>query len=427
MDDKLKDNLKYVAIIFLIIGAAVAGLGLDMEWCKVDAKGAHYGPIDLNLTAEFNSYGVDYEGEAGLNRSRAPSLLGLAGGLTPDTTIEIEDEKTFLTGMGDFQENIGVFYDSTKTVTYERSASHWNGSEYNEITVEITTNVDMIPWWVEGMAQPCEVTVKLIEIDENVQVTIERVWIELQLDWDKDNREYTRTKTLWEKNVNDNLFAVNDTKKYKTDVTLNKDYGRVGIVGKAEVKIVDLTTDESIQPIERKPLTINIYTLSQSEGIDIVLIISAFPLAIISIILCILAVILIFAKKRAGAYLGIAAFIIMILVVIFYFRGMETLLNQISIVEEYFSWSYGIIVTGVGAGFMAAGSVIAFIVRPPKVPKGGKADKKSDEIQFVITEDEVDEKDIKDVKKVSKRKNKGIKPKKSNIGKGEKGKGKRNR
>ena len=381
MDDKLKDNLKYVAIIFLIIGAAVAGLGLDLEWCKVDAEGAHYGPIDLNLTAEFNSYSVDYEGEAGLNRSRAPSLLGLAGGLTPDTTIEIEDEKTFLTGMGDFQENIGVFYDSTKTVTYERSASHWNGSDYNEITVEITTNVDMIPWWVEGMAQPCEVIVKLIEIDENVQVTIERVWIELQLDWDKDNREYTKTETLWKKNVNDNLFAVNDIKKYKTDVTLDEDYGRVGIVGKAEVKIVDITTDESIQPIERKPLTINIYTLSQSEGIDILLIILAFPLAIISIILCILAVILIFAKKRAGAYLGIAAFIIMILVVIFYFRGMETLLNQISIVEEYFSWSYGIMVTGVGAGFMAAGSVIAFIVRPPKVPKGAKAGKKSDEMK----------------------------------------------
>ena len=201
---------------------------------------------------------------------------------------------------------------------------------------------------------------------------------------------------------------MNDIKKYKTDVTLDEDYGRVGIVGKAEVKIVDITTDESIQPIERKPLTINIYTLSQSEGIDILLIILAFPLAIISIILCILAVILIFAKKRAGAYLGIAAFIIMILVVIFYFRGMETLLNQISIVEEYFSWSYGIMVTGVGAGFMAAGSVIAFIVRPPKVPKGAKAGKKSDEIQFVITEDQDDEKEIKEVKKS----NKGPKPRK---------------
>ncbi len=403
MQDKTRENLMYITVILLIVGAAVAGLGLNMEWCKVDAQRAHYGPIDLNLTAEFNSYSVAYEGEASLNQSRAPGGLGLAGGLAQDTTIEIGDEKTFLTGMGDFQENIGVFYDSTKTVTYERSASHWNGSDYNEITVEITTDVDMIPWWVEGMAQPCEVTVKLLEIDENVEVKIDRVWIELQLDWDKDIREYTRTETLWKKDVDDNLIAVNDVKKYKTDVTLDEDYGRVGIVGKADVIITDTQTDETIQPIEPKPLTINIYTLSQSEGLDIVLMIMAFPLAIIGIILTILSVILILIKKRAGAYLGLAAFILMILVVVFYFRGMETLLNQISIVEEYFSWSSGIVVTGVGAGFIGAGSVIALIIRPPKVPKGAKPGKKSDDIQFVITEDQADKKDLKEAKEVKKR------------------------
>jgi hypothetical protein len=415
MDEKLKDKLRLFSVIFLIIGAAVAGIGLQLEWCKVDAEQAYYGPIDVNLTAEFNAYSVDYEGDASLNKDRAPSVLGLAGGLTQDTSIEIEDEKTFLTGMGDFQENIGVFYDSTKTVSYERSASHWNGSDYNEVTVEITTNVDMIPWWVEGMAQPCEVTIKLIELDENVQVRIQKVWIELQLDWDKDNREYERTEELWKKDVNDNLFAVNDVKKYKTEVTLDEDYGRVGVVGKAEVIVIDTENNDNIQTIERKPLTINIYTLSQSEGIDIVLIILAFPLAIVSIILSIIALILIITKKRIGAYFSIAAFILLILVVIFYFRGMETLLNQISIVEDYFSWSYGIVVTGIGAGFMLIGSLLALITRPPKITKpskkvkGSEPDQKEDELQFVITEDEVDEKDLKDIEKPKKR----IRPKKT--------------
>jgi hypothetical protein len=412
MDEKFKKFLKYIAIIFIIAGAAIAAVGLELEWCKVDAEKVHYGPIDVNLTAEFNSYSVDYEGDAALNRSRAPSIVNLAGGLTQGTSIEIEDEKIFLTGMGDFQENIGVFYDSTKTVTYERSASHWNGSDYNEVTVEITTQVDMIPWWVQGMAQPCEVTVKLIELDENVEVIIQKVWIELQLDWNKDEREYTKTETIWKKNVNDNLFAVNDAKTYKTDVTLEEDYGRVGIVGKAEVIIIDTETDETIQPIERKPLTINIYTLSQSEGLDIVMIIMAFPLAIISVILSILSIILIIFNKRAGSYLSVVAFILMILVVIFYFRGMATLLNQISIVEDYFSWSYGIIVTGIGAGFMTAGSILALVIRPPKTSKAtkdAKPIKKGDDIEFVITEDQVDEKDVKDFQEIKKRR----KPKKT--------------
>ncbi len=407
MKEQTRENLMYFTIIFLIVGASVAGIGLNLEWCKVDAQQAEFGPIDVNLTAEFNAYRVDYEGDAKLNKDRTPGGFGgLAGGLTEGITKEIEDEKMFLTGMGDFQENIGVFYDSTKTVKYESSGSRWNGTDYNEITVEISTHVDLVPWWIVGISQPCEITVKLLETTENVNIVVNKIWLELQRDWDEDEREYTRTKVIWDKSVDYQMVNINDSKKYKTDVTIDKDYGRVGLVGKANITITDTETQTTVNTLEPGVLTINIYTLSQSEGVDIVLLVLAFPIAIVSIILTVLAILLILLKKRAGAYVAISAFILMLLIIIFYYRGMVTLLNQIDIIQDYFEWSYGIVVTGVGAGFMGAGGVLAVIIRPPKAAKPAK---KREAPQFIITEDEDEAEELKEAKLAKKPKRKPVK------------------
>ena len=82
---------------------------------------------------------------------------------------------------------------------------------------------------------------------------------------------------------------------------------------------------------------------------------------------------------------------------------MMTLLNLIDIVKEYFEWSYGIIVTGFGAGFLGAGPVMAFIVRPPKAAKKAKTP------EFIITEDQdVSKEDLQEAKTVKKPKRKPV-------------------
>ena len=340
-------GILFLSFLFILISQIVVWGTLD-----VDTK---IGPADASLEAEFYEHSVNYEITG--NMSSSGGLIGgLGGGLVGDAKIDIKEYKTFLTGLSEFQENIGLILDSYKDKSYTISTSIWNNQTegYEKTRVYVKTHVDLIPWWPQGIGQKCSVTVQLYEPGNCQYIKIDNIKIIIWKNIDEVNQVYLESSNpIKEISPDQRLSQRNQSKTYDFDVSISKDYGRVGIIGLVKITIVDKQNNEVpentiINLGESNPLptarTNNIYTMDQGEASSIVLMVAAFPLNIVSIILMIIAFPLIDCCIRKASWVILAAMIFSILAFAFYLNGINTLVNLldsvlVTPVRENFKWT----------------------------------------------------------------------------------------
>ncbi len=309
--------LLLVSLILVIISQLFSWGSLD-----VDAKiGGGLISATAGLEAEFNEYSVNYNVET--NR------MGEVN--------KIEENKIFLTGMGDFQENVGELLDSFKDKEYTIKAStilNTSGREYTNITVQ--THSELVPWWPAGMGQKCTITIIIDSYGSTTQkVQVDKVWFEQWSAWDDDIDDYTKKKIVWESSKNDILSGKGSSKSYSTQISIDSKDPRVGIVGRVNLTILDKNGNQIRQILpfasDSHPTTINIYSMEQGQFISIILMVLAFPFTIIGLVFGLLAIIIVNlqrqkrSKKARGLIIISAIFILLGLV--FYLNGLNTLVD----------------------------------------------------------------------------------------------------
>jgi len=317
--------MKIIAIICVIFSLIIIISIQFITWgeLNVDAEvkggGLIGGGISVkaSLESEFNQYSIDYE--VITNRSGEVSRT--------------KETKIFLTGMGDFQGDVGELVDSWSDKNYSHKQSSFDQQGYRVHTnVTIHTHSELIPWWPVDIAQKCSVDVVIDTYSANTEfVQIKRVWFELWYNWDDELDDYTKSKVVWEKNPNDKIAGVGAGKEYNAEISIDKDYGKAGIIGRMELSIMNKDGSEFKGPppfaSDSHPTLINIFTVEQGEFYNIILMVVAFPVTIIGMCFAIIAIPFIFKSHRAGTVLLLIALIIGILGFVFYINGLNTLVN----------------------------------------------------------------------------------------------------
>ena len=375
------NSMKYIITLFLIISilGTIMSQFAVLGTLDVDTK---IGPADASLDADFYEHGVNYVISGNMSSG------GLIGGIAGDMKLEIRDNKTFLTGLGEFQENIGLILDSYKDKKHTIKASilDTETEEFDDTKVWVQTQVDLIPWWPEGVNQKCSVTIILVEPGNCKNVVIDNVQIIVWRDFDNSKQVYTQSsEPLAEKSTNRQLSRVNESVSFDFYVKISEDLGRFGVIGVVELTIIDKSDNEIpkntiINLGETEPMpaarTINIYTADSGESVSVILMVAAFPLSIISMIFMILALPFVVYPKRGASGLILFAAILSLLAIIFYVNGINTLVNMIDSVlktevRENFSWNIELILPIIPVVLLFIAYIFAFMVRPPK-----KKDKK---------------------------------------------------
>jgi hypothetical protein len=314
-------NLKVLISIFAIVAFILVIISQFFYWGSLDAEvkigGDLIASAEASLEADFNEYKVSYA----VNTERG------------EESNTIKDEKVFLSGMGDFQENVGEILDSFKDKKYTIRSSKYNNEGEREYTnVTVTTHSELVPWWPDGMDQKCEIIVTIDTFGSSTEkVIIDRVWLELWSDWDDDLDDYTKKETVWEKKSYTELKSAGSEKSYSAEISVDTDNQRYGLVGRVNMTIIDDEGNQIRQILPfastSHPTTINIYSMGQDQFISIVLMVVAYPLSLISIVFGLIAIMFLFFKKRIGRYLLLTAAILGLLGFIFYLNGLNTLVD----------------------------------------------------------------------------------------------------
>jgi hypothetical protein len=370
----LKDSIliRVVIIILLIISIILPLVASSLTWGSIDADISAGGSlagrtvnINASLEAEFDYQSVDYV-----------VITDRSGKVEKD-----ENHTVFLEGMGDFQTKVGWVLDSYKDKSYSiRALIYDNVTNQNVYTnITVATHVDFIPWWPVDTPQKASITVTLDTKSHLTQrVVINKVWFEAWTGWVEDENDFSGSKKLWEKSTNHNLNNQGDSKKYNAEVKVDEDYGKIGIVGYADISVIDTNGDE-VQKIilpfasTSHPTTVNIYTITQDEYYGIILMVMAYPLTLISICLCAVSIPLVFLRNRFGPWIILVAGIISIIAVYFYINGITTLVDILNEgiksvdITEGFDLNYDVAAIPIVASvLMFVSFPLAFLNRIPK-------------------------------------------------------------
>ncbi len=345
MDKNLKTNiLKIIIIVFLIISICLTIASQFMPWANIYFETKNEGAKLNKVSLEADIYESKIDYKVFTNQTKG-GIGGIGGGIisSPGSSSDkpeykfnyTNESKVFLTGLGGFQKDIGEVLDSWVDREYTIKALIWNTeagkNDYTNITVK--SEVDLIPWWPVDIAQKCKITVAIDSTNNLTQrIEVDRIWIELWTDWDDEEIDYTKSKVIWEKKSNDKLYNEGDKKTYTADISIDKNYGKVGLAARVEISVIDMdgnTTKKIISPFtsESHPTTINIYTMEKSEYYNIIFMVLAFPFTIVSLILIGIALPLTFIRSRAGTILILIAAILGILAITFYINGVNTLVS----------------------------------------------------------------------------------------------------
>ncbi|WP_455391541.1 hypothetical protein [[Eubacterium] cellulosolvens] len=375
-------TIKYIIIILLVVSAILTGASQLMVWGSLDVD-TKIGPAKASLEADFFEHGVNYEINISGNLS-----IGI-GGIGGEINEVIQENKTFLTGLGDFQENIGLILDSYKDKRYliKTSILDPETSEFKDTRVWVDTHAELVPWWPVGMAQKYTVKVTLDEPGNCENVVVNKIKIILWREFDNTKQVYGQaSEPLVERSPQHIISRKNDSRSYELEATISEDYGRVGIIAIVELIVNDKNGNEIPQNTiinlgKSNPmpsaLTTNIYTMETGEGINIVLMVLAFPISMINIVFMIIAIPFVYMRKRGCFILVLFATILGVLAIAFFINGINTLINLLDSVldtpvRENFTWNATIVIPSLAVGMLIAAAVLTFVIRPPKEKKKDK-------------------------------------------------------
>ena len=386
------EPFKFIIIVLLLASISLTLGPIFLKWGTLDVD-TKIGPASASLDADFYEHSVNYVITGNMSSDSSGIIGGIGGGITKGVTVDIHENKTFLTGLGEFQENIGLILNSHKDKRYKITTSIQNSQteEYEDTVIWITTHIDLIPWWPEGVGQSCSVKVTLAEPGLIQNIVIKEVKIILWRELDFGKQTYSESsKALAKTSPNDKLSKLNESKKYDFNVAIGGDYGQVGIIGVVEVTIIDLDGNEVpantiINLGKSDPMPAgrsnNINTMSQGQAASVVLMVLAFPISIISIVFMIIAIPFVFNRHRICSGIIITALILNVLAFIFYINGIETLIGLLdSVLEtpvrENFTWSGIIALPIIGIGLLIPAYIFARIIRLRSTKKAEKKGKR---------------------------------------------------
>jgi hypothetical protein len=392
----LSDALIILIIIFCFSSAAIIGVTQLFNTTTLEAHPKVAG-MEGDLEAELSQSSLKYElgidpgssGSTGLGFG----IIGggdLAGGFNNQS-----GEALYVQGLGEFQENIGLLLNSYNTKYYTISAdTSGTGDQTQRTKVNVTTHVDLIPWWPVGIKQDYEISVELAKKGAAQKIIVEEVQIQIWRKLDSTETRFLENTVLWTDTPKSELSTEGQVKKFSHSFALDEDYGLVGLLSYVRITFIDslgnsvnpnlVSNLAEVDPDTHEmpmPLTINLRTMDRSETTKLAMLISSFPLSIASIGLAVIGSILLLKFKtnakrvRLTGYIILIAAICQILAVIFLYVGIENLITVIdgalkTDLREDFQWSpiiYLMAFTGIIQ--VIASLMIILKVKKPKVKK----------------------------------------------------------
>jgi hypothetical protein len=389
-----------VVILLCILSAAIIGATQFFNTTTLEAHPKVAG-MEGDLTTELSQSSLKYE--LAINQDGGSNSIGVgfgiigggAGGGLAGGFNNQSGEALYLKGLGDFQENIGLLLNSYNTKYYTISAdTSGTGDPTQRTKVNVTTHVDLIPWWPVGIKQDYEISVELAQKGAAQKIIVEEVQIQLWRKLDSTETRFLENTVLWTDTPKSELSAEGQVKKFSHSFALDEDYGLVGLLSYVRITFIDsmgnsvnpnlVSNLAEVDPDNHEipmPLTINLRTMDRSETTRLAMLISSFPLSLASIALIILGTLIFIRfnsnhkRARIAGYIMLIAAVCQILAVIFLYVGIENLITIIdgalkTDLREDFQWS-PIIYLMAFAGIIQviASLMIILNVKKPKAEK----------------------------------------------------------
>ncbi|MBN1389649.1 MAG: hypothetical protein JXA22_03295 [Candidatus Thermoplasmatota archaeon] len=360
-------------MVILFLASVLMVISAFPDWASFD-RGRRIGPVDYRLSADFDAVGFDYTMETGSGDGSDP-FGGIGGGL--GSNFSISDSKSYPEVRGEFLDNIGILYNSYRTKTYQyelkmRSPPQdsditWNGIGNPSAILNITLLSDLVPWWPETGRRTLSVDIELVKIDlwddvdeserETFLVQVNKVQIWAKTGYDKGTGEYTGEDTLMGERSGPITFdRTGDSRSLDLSIRYPTGTDAAGFYVKTEGNMTDYWGRAELSPLSGKANPINVYPLTMGKLVSGVGIPLALPLMMISLILCLAALITAFLKGRFYLSLLIPATILSLLAPIWFMVGMNAAVDLLSErllgATEGLSYQPGMFISFAGAAMM---------------------------------------------------------------------------
>jgi len=381
-------NIINASVMLLSIIVLIVSIVPWTTWAEFD-RTSSIATVDYRLQANFDAVGFDYSIET---RSAGGGIIG-GGGLGGN--FSRSDSKIYPEVRGEFLDNIGILYDSyrSKVFPYElkmRSPPQDSDVTWSEVgnpavTLNVSLESDLIPWWPESGKRELKVVIELEDIDlldqvgeqlrKNINIQINRVYVKAKTGYDRETGEYTgEDVTLGEREDTMTFKDIGDRRSISFDIGFPEGNEAAGFYVEVQGNMTDFWGRPELSPLSGKANPINVYPMSTPvlvRGFGIPL---ALPFMIISGILALIAVVIGTYQDRPKVGLVIPAAILALIAPVWFTVGMnaavDLLSERLSGAEQGLAWGPGIYLAYAGAFIMVGAAAMAIALQISR-KKGG--------------------------------------------------------
>ena len=305
--------LRPASAIALVVAIVLAGVGLFLPLADFDVD-TKVGSTSFVLDSEWTAGSVEYTGAA------------------PEMSVEVEGSQDFLGGIGEFQEKIGFIKGTSKTRT-NYIVPYTNDYSRKRAQLNVTIRTETIPWWVVGVAVPCEVEVELVESMNVTSLIIDRVYFQFH----RKVNGTDQVKDAWSLETADPMTEVGQKRTYKVDLEATSDWGQFDVFGMINVTMVDvddITATHFYRSYSTEPMMITLWTIPTSEGARIALLIVAMPAIVAGMVLAAAAVLAVLRPLKGRLYIAGGAAALLLLGALFFSMGLGQLTEVVGYPDD---------------------------------------------------------------------------------------------
>lgn len=371
------EMLIIVIAVFVMVVSMIPGL----PWATYEREGS-IGPIGYNLDGEFDAVGFEYSLET--VESEGGGLIDMGGGF--GANFSISKRKAYPEVRGEFLDNIGILYNSYRTKEFEyelkmRSPPQGSGIIWEKVgnpavTLNVTLESDLIPWWPETGKRDLDVKIEMKEADlweqvgeterSTLSIQVDKITIMAKVGYDTETGEYTgEDVALAEKEKTMMFNGIGDTKTVGFSIGYPSGTEAAGLYVVVQGNMTDYWGRDELSPLSGKPNPINIFPMSTGKIIQGVGIPLALPLMIISSLLGFAAVIITVFRDKLMIPLMAPAAALSLIAPLWFLIGMKAAVALIGErlvgAEAGLSWGPGIFISFTGA-FLMIGALTMSIV-----------------------------------------------------------------
>jgi hypothetical protein len=383
MQYKRPSTLNIINASVMMLGVIILVVAMIpwMNWAEFDRTSA-IAMVDYRLQANFDAVGFDYVIE-----TESSGGGGMIGGGGIGGNFSRSDSKTYPEVRGEFLDNIGILYDSyrTKVFPYElkmRSPPQdaditWEEVGNPAVTLNISLESDLIPWWPESGKRELKVVIELESIDlldqvgeaekDRIHIQMNKVSVKAKTGYDKETAEYTGEDVILGERERTLIFSdVGDRSTLIFDIGFPEGTEAAGFYVEVQGNMTDFWGRPELSPLSGKANPINVYPLSTPilvRGFGIPL---ALPLMIVSAILAIAAIMFSSFKDKPKTGLIVPAAALALIAPIWFTIGMnaavQLLSERLSGAEQGLSWAPGLVLAYIGAFILLGAAVMSVVL-----------------------------------------------------------------